>query len=126
MSTKNAPTGTPVAPLVMRPDRCEKCRQYKDGFCDQTGETTKPDWSCEDFMGHICMECGWDIRTRDVLQRLYDKMCPKDSYGVNGSDFQTCRMCHTGGSPTRPWKHADSCEMKEVEEFLFGLGEFDA
>jgi hypothetical protein len=88
-----------------------------DALHEQTGE---------DFMGHVCMECGWDTRTHDVLQRLYDKMCPKDSFGVHGSDFQTCRMCHTVGSPTRPWKHADNCEMKEVEELLFGLGEFDA
>ena len=106
-------------------DRCERCRHFDGGFCHQTGETTKPEWSCEDFMGHICMECGWDIRTHDVLSRLYKEMCPTDSFGVPGSEFQLCRLCGTGGAPLAEWEHANDCPMREVEDLLFGLGKYE-
>lgn len=39
-----------------------------------------------------------------------------DSYGVQGSDFDTCLVCQAGGAPGIPFKHAADCPVGRAEE----------
>ena len=75
------------------------------------------------FAEHLGVQgtCEKLSKAEAILGALYDEFCPEDSHGVTGSEFRTCKRCHTGGSLTRQWKHADDCEMKKVEDYLFEL-----
>lgn len=97
-------------------DDCE-CHEYKDNSvarCSACGV------AFEEHAG-VQPTCQRLQAAEVILQQLWEEFCPSDSYGVHGSDFRTCKRCHTGGSPTRPWKHADDCEIKKIEDYLFGL-----
>jgi hypothetical protein len=93
------------------------CHEYRDNTVARCKACDVP------FSGHDGIQdtCKRLHRADEILWQLYDNFCEEDSYGVSGSNFRTCKRCHTGGSPTIPWKHAEDCEIKKIEDYLFGL-----
>lgn len=70
------------------------------------------------FQDHLGVQktCEKLQQAEGVLRELYEKLCP-----IYSGTSRFCKRCHTGGGPSRPWRHAASCEMKRVEEYLAGL-----
>jgi hypothetical protein len=63
----------PPPPLIHKRDsRCEVCCHYDGGLCHQTGETVLPEWTCEDFHGWLCDECGCDTRNESIHERVME------------------------------------------------------
>lgn len=56
--------------------------------------------------------------TFDVLTTLLAHLVEYDSFGVWGSDFNTCRVCGGGGSPYMPFKHEKDCPVVSAEEYV--------
>ena len=56
---------------------------------------------------------------REKLSKLLDEYVYGDSYGVLGSDFQTCSCCGAGGAPGVKFEHAPDCLAGKVEAIVF-------
>jgi hypothetical protein len=50
-----------------------------------------------------------------ALAYLIDHITYQDSYGVDGSDFTCCHLCHGGGAPGIAFKHDDTCPVLRCE-----------
>lgn len=70
------------------------------------------------FQDHLGVQktCEKLLQAEGVLRELYEEFCP-----IYSGTSRICKRCHTGGGLSRPWRHAASCEMKRVEEYLSGL-----
>lgn len=95
-------------------DDCD-CKEYRD---NRTARCRSCGIAFDEHMG-LQRTCQRLQAAEAILLEIWEEFCPSDSYGVKGSEFRTCKRCHTGGSPTRPWKHSEDCEIKKVEDYLF-------
>jgi hypothetical protein len=70
------------------------------------------------FQDHLGVQktCEKLQQAEAILRKLYEEFCP-----IYSGTSRICKRCHTGGGLPRPWRHAASCEMKRVEEYLSGL-----
>lgn len=102
---------------------CAAERNRQDGP-GTTAEFIEADINPEDFDPHHCPECHQDDRTAAILYQLIQEIVPNDSYGVHGSDFRTCMLCGTGGSPTAKFEHNPECSVKEADEFVYAYGKY--
>lgn len=56
-----------------------------------------------------------EFKAKAALSYLIDAVEYSDSYGVHGSDFMCCHLCHGGGAPGVKLVHEDTCPVKRCE-----------
>lgn len=95
--------------------QCYEMAERWKGRADDAGSLSRAVLSARSAM--VATDEG-----QELFDGLMETLIEKDNYGVHGSDFVSCRVCHHANGPGKYWKesgqnwHAEECPVWKFEQ----------